>query len=61
MIYDTRSGFRVCKEGNVIINGVEHFVKNGFVKCDNSLNRMAWNTTEKQSECPVCFPPKKGG
>lgn len=47
MIYENKNGYNVCKEGSVIIKGVEHYVINGFVLCDSSLNNFAWNTTEK--------------
>jgi len=45
--------------GKVVIDSVAHLVEEKFVKCDNSLNRRAWNTTEEVSMCPVCFPDGK--
>ena len=42
--------------GKVVIDNIAHIVEKKFVKCDNSLNRRAWNVTEETSKCPVCFP-----
>lgn len=54
MIYEIKNGYSVAKEGTVIINTVQHYVKNGYVACDSGLNSRSWNTTEKQSVCPIC-------
>lgn len=54
MKFKIKNGLNVCDEGTIIINGVKHYVKNGFVACDSSLNRMAWNVTEFKTVCPVC-------
>lgn len=55
MIYITKNGFRVAEQGNVIIEGVKHFVRNGFVACNNRLNHRSWNTTEENSTCKDCL------
>jgi len=46
---------RCIISGSVTIEGVEHLVQAKYVKCDATLNRKAWNTTEKKSRCPKCF------
>ena len=51
MFYDEN---RVCVEGSVIIDSVQHYVMNKFVSCDSSLNQRSWNTTIKKSICPIC-------
>lgn len=55
MIYSNN----VCKFGEVIIDHVRHKVVNGWVKCNDSLNRSAWNTTEETSYCLKCFRHSK--
>jgi len=50
------NGLPVALEGSVCISGVLHTVSSRFVKCDASLNRMAWNITEEVAKCKVCFP-----
>lgn len=50
-----KNGLPVCEEGPVIIEGVEHYVKGGFVACSSSLNHKAWNTTKKEQTCGKCF------
>lgn len=54
MIYENINGYDTAKEGWVIINGVEHYVKDRFVACDESLNSKAWNITKKESVCLEC-------
>lgn len=56
MIYVNEKGFDVCLEGSVIIETVEHYVKNKYVFCSPSLNSRSWDTTEKQSTCEICKP-----
>lgn len=56
MKYEEVNGLPVALEGSVVINGVLHIVSAKYVKCDSSLNRMSWNTTEEISRCPICFP-----
>jgi len=56
MKYIEINGLPVALEGSVCINGVLHAVSAKFVKCDASLNRMSWNTTEEVSCCSICFP-----
>lgn len=60
MIYTTRNGLNICHQGSVIIEEMEHFVLNGFVACNSSLNGQAWNTTKRVSECLRCKEIKKG-
>lgn len=55
MIYKIVNGRNVCQDGEVIIDHVRHKVSNGFVKCDNSLNGSAWNTTKETNVCPKCY------
>lgn len=57
--YKVKSGLRVIDSGPVIINGVKHRVKNGFVVCHSGLNSMAWNTTKQSSVCDKCFQEKQ--
>lgn len=45
---------KVCVEGTVIIDSVQHYVKDKFVVCDESLNKRPWNITEKESVCSHC-------
>lgn len=61
MLYKTSNGLKVCSEGWVIIEGVAHFIRAGYVVCDNGLNSRSWNTTEQTSTCEKCkakFTPK---
>jgi hypothetical protein len=55
MEYKTIDGRNVCNNGEVIINHVRHIVRNGWIKCDQSLNGSSWNTTEELSICSKCF------
>lgn len=55
MLYKENNGLPVCEEGPVIIEGVEHYVKGGFVSCDAGMNSRAWNTTKKESRCGKCY------
>lgn len=61
MIYQTKDEMRVAQEGFVIIEGVEHFVKGGFVACNRLLNHKAWNTTPKHKKCNHCAQMNQGG
>lgn len=61
MIYNTKDGMRVAQEGFVIIEGVEHFVKGGFVACNRFLNHKPWNTTRKERKCNQCAEINRGG
>ncbi|MFP4461941.1 MAG: hypothetical protein ACLFQE_07060 [Thermotogota bacterium] len=54
MKYKYENGLPVANLGWVVIESVNHLVKNGFVVCDPSLNHKAWNVTDKQSICPEC-------
>ena len=54
MIYVTENGYDVCLEGSVIIESVEHYVKNKYVSCNTSLNSKAWGITKKISTCNEC-------
>lgn len=54
MHYKKVNDREVCEEGFVIIGNVEHFISNGYVVCDPSLNNRAWNITEKEQECIKC-------
>ncbi len=54
MIYERKNGYDVAKEGTVIIEGIQHYVRNSHVACNPALNSRSWNTTEKQSVCPIC-------
>ena len=54
MIYDKENGYNIAKEGWVVIDGVEHYVKNHYVACNASLNDKAWNVTKKESVCLEC-------
>lgn len=49
-----KNGLPICEEGPVIIEGVEHYVKGGFVSCSSSLNHKAWNITKKEKQCAQC-------
>ena len=60
MIYTTRNGLNICHQGYVIIEEMEHFVLNGFVACNSSLNGRVWNTTKRVYECLRCKEIKKG-
>jgi len=55
MKYKNVDGRDVCNNGEVIIDHIRHKVLNGFVKCDNSLNRSSWNTTKETILCPKCY------
>ena len=55
MTYKSVNGYNVCHDGEVSINHIRHRISNGFVKCDSSLNRFAWNTTEETHVCPKCY------
>lgn len=54
MQYIKRNGYNVAHKGFVIISHVKHFVNNGFVVCDASLNGRSWNTTDEKSMCLKC-------
>lgn len=54
MIYKYDKGRKVCHEGFVIIEGVRHYIKNGCVVCDPTLNERAWNVTEEKGVCEEC-------
>lgn len=56
MQYRQVEGRNVCNNGEVIIDGIRHVVRNGYVKCDSSLNSQAWNVTKQISVCPLCYP-----
>ena len=45
----------VCQEGPTVIEGVEHYVIGGYVRCNRSLNHKAWGITVKESECRECY------
>ncbi len=49
-----RDEYNCCIEGTVIIDSVQHYVKDKFVVCDESLNKRSWNITEKKSVCSHC-------
>ena len=55
MLHIIKNGLPVCEEGPVIIEGVEHYVKGGFVSCSSSLSHKAWSITKKESRCGICF------
>lgn len=59
MQYKHVNGMNVCNNGEVVIDGIRHLVRNGYVKCDSSLNYRAWNTTKQQSICTSCYPQQK--
>jgi hypothetical protein len=42
-------------EAETTINHIRHKVRNRFIVCDASLNRMAWGVTPTRSKCPICF------
>lgn len=52
--YDDSSGRNVIVEGWVAIDGVKHFVSNGFISCDRSLNSRSWRMPENESACLRC-------
>lgn len=54
LTYKVVDGRNVIESGFVVVEGVEHYVKGGFVACDPGLNRRAWNTTEKAATCDYC-------
>lgn len=54
MIYDKENGYDIAREGWIVIDGVEHYVKDNYVACNASLNEKAWNVTKKESVCPEC-------
>ena len=56
MQYRLDKGGRVCNNGEVVINHVRHVVRDGYAKCNPSLNNEAWNVTEETSVCPLCYP-----
>ncbi len=55
MQYRVEDGLKVCKNGEVIIDGVRHLVQDGFVKCSRVMNCRAWNVTREKELCPVCY------
>ena len=61
VIYTIKNGLKVCEEGAVIIEGVEHYVKGGFVTCNSTLSSKAWNTTLKEKERLKCALMKPRG
>lgn len=52
-------GRNVWVEGHVVIEGVEHYVLDGYIKCNPALNHKAWDVTEEVSQCPECFGAEK--
>lgn len=54
MIYEIRNGLNVCKQGWIIVDHVSHYIKEGYVVCNASLNSRAWNITESKETCPIC-------
>jgi hypothetical protein len=54
LTYKVVNGRNVIESGFVVVEGVEHYVKGGFVACDSRLNRRAWNTTAKVTTCNYC-------
>lgn len=54
-IFETVDGCNVWLEGHVVIEGVGHYVRNGYVSCNSSLNSRAWGVTEMKSRCAKCF------
>jgi hypothetical protein len=54
MKYKMVAGRRICEEGSVVIDGMRHYVKCGYVYCALQLNHMAWNVTEAQEICATC-------
>jgi len=54
MLHIIKNGLPVCEEGPVIIDGMEHYVKGGYVSCNSGLNNNAWNITKKEKECTEC-------
>jgi len=54
--FRTVDGRQVWVRGEVIIGQIRHRVEAGYVACDSSLNRMAWNVTPEAGRCPACFP-----
>ena len=56
--YLLKDGYKVIDSGSVVIEGIEHVVFNGFVKCNSSLNSISFNTTLKNEVCEKCFPDK---
>ncbi len=55
MKYRVENGMNICHEGPVIIEGVQHYVVNGYVKCSPQLNQKAWGVTKKESTCGKCY------
>lgn len=55
MEYIIKDGRKVCSRGFVIIQTVRHYVLNGYVCCNESLNSKAWNTTEHLTDCEKCM------
>lgn len=55
MEYITRDdGRQVCDKGWIVIDSTSHYIKNGVVVCNSSLNQRRWNTTKKKSVCEEC-------
>ena len=52
--YKTKNGLNVCHKGWVVIDNVQHFIKDGYVVCNPSLNHSAWNITDPKSTCSEC-------
>ncbi|WP_207425973.1 hypothetical protein [Pedobacter sp. SYSU D00535] len=50
-----KKGLKVWEAGSVVIDSVRHIVKDGFIKCNASLNHSAWNTTIEKKKCRFCF------
>jgi hypothetical protein len=57
-VFKNDKGYNVWVEGPVIIESVQHYVLNGYVLCNASLNGRSWNTTEQKGICPACYPVK---
>jgi len=55
MIYEEKNGLKCCKEGWVLIEGIRHYIKDGFVICNPNLNSRAWNVTESEGTCLDCL------
>ncbi len=54
MIYDTEKGYNVAREGWMVIDGIEHYVKDYYVACNPELNCKACNVTKKETVCSEC-------
>lgn len=59
MEYIVKNGRNIAHEGWVIIDEIEHYIVNGYVFCNSSLNHAAWNITERKTTCLICAANKK--